>query len=332
MKAFMFPAGMLAAGVVSEDGAVEAVNEAAGAVAESGGVLGVIGEAVRKDIAAGGFFTRLLLIAAIILITLVIHRSLTHMLCKVERHMRENDNSSAALIGFARHIVSFLVYFAGIISAVSCIPSLANALKSVLTAGGVLAVVAGFASQEALSSMVSGIMILAFKPFMLGDVVRYIDNDISGVVEEITIHHTTIRTWENKRVIVPNSKMNSAIIENADYAESKVCVFLDIGVTYESDIETAKELLAAEIQKHPSFFDYRSADERMGGAPPVVVRVIELADSSVVLRAWLWAKDNGTAAVMKSDILQNVKRAYDRAGVDLAYPHLVVVSKGVSAQ
>lgn len=55
MKAFMFPAGMLAAGVVSEDGAVEAVNEAAGAVAESGGVLGVIGEAVRKDMLRADF-------------------------------------------------------------------------------------------------------------------------------------------------------------------------------------------------------------------------------------------------------------------------------------
>ena len=121
--------------------------------------------------------------------------------------------------------------------------------------------------------------------------------------------------------------MNSAIIENADYADSKVCVFLDIGITYESDIERAKDLLSAEIEKHPSFFDYRTVDDRMNGAPPVVVRVVELADSAVVLRAWLWARDNGTAAVMKSDLLQSVKGAYDRAGIDIAYPHLVVVNK-----
>ena len=97
-----------------------------------------------------------------------------------------------------------------------------------------IAVVAGLAAQEALGSVVSGMMILAFKPFKMGDVVRYVDNDITGTVEEITLHHTAVRTFENKRVIIPNSKMNSAIIENADYADSKVCVFLTVGITYES--------------------------------------------------------------------------------------------------
>ena len=85
--------------------------------------------------------------------------------------------------------------------------------------------------QEALGSIVSGMMILAFKPFVIGDVVRCVDNDISGVVEEITLHHTAIRTYENKRVIVPNSVMNNSIIENADYGDSRVCAFLEIGVT-----------------------------------------------------------------------------------------------------
>ena len=65
----------------------------------------------------------------------------------------------------------------------------------------------------------------------------------------------------------------------------------------------------------------------MNGAPPVVVRVIQLADSAVILRAWMWAQDNGTASVMKSDVLQSVKKAYEKAGVSLAYPHLVVVQK-----
>ena len=224
-----------------------------------------------------------------------------------------------------------VIYICGAVSVLGVLSSTIGAVQDILNkllaAGGIITVVAGLASQEALGSMVSGIMILVFKPFTLGDVVRYVDNDISGVVEEITVHHTTIRTWENKRVIVPNSKMNSAIIENADYADSKVCVFLDIGITYESDIERAKDLLSAEIEKHPSFFDYRTVDDRMNGAPPVVVRVVELADSAVVLRAWLWARDNGTAAVMKSDLLQSVKGAYDRAGIDIAYPHLVVVNK-----
>ena len=170
-------------------------------------------------------------------------------------------------------------------------------------------------------------MILAFKPFRMGDVVRYIDNDISGVIEEITLHHTAIRTWENKRVIIPNSKMNSSIIENADYADSKVCVFMQIGVTYESDIDLAKKLLAEEILRQPNFMDVRTPEQKAAGAPEVQVVVLELADSAVTLRASLWAKDNSTAFSLKCAVLENIKKIYEQNGIDIAYPHLVVLQQ-----
>ncbi|MCB6366747.1 mechanosensitive ion channel family protein [Intestinibacillus massiliensis] len=300
-------------------------------------VTDVAPEGVRQQLRE--FFTTdlghlvqiVLSVLLVVLLMVLIRNIAAHFLRRLEKRLRAQGNTSAALVGFCGHLLMGVIYICGAVSVLGVLSSTIGAVQDILNkllaAGGIITVVAGLASQEALGSMVSGIMILVFKPFTLGDVVRYVDNDISGVVEEITVHHTTIRTWENKRVIVPNSKMNSAIIENADYADSKVCVFLDIGITYESDIERAKDLLSAEIEKHPSFFDYRTVDDRMNGAPPVVVRVVELADSAVVLRAWLWARDNGTAAVMKSDLLQSVKGAYDRAGIDIAYPHLVVVNK-----
>lgn len=300
-------------------------------------VADVAPEGLRSHIIAffnsnlGNFARIVLSILFVLIITALLKRVVARTMHKLEARLRAQGNESAALVGFVGHVLVGLIYLGSAISMVgvlsSTIPLVADILSKLLAAGGVLTVVAGLASQQALGSMVSGVMILAFRPFKLGDVVRYVDNDISGVVEEITVHHTTIRTWENKRVIVPNSKMNNAIIENADYADRKVCVFLDIGITYESDIEKAKDVLAAQIQKHPSYFDYRTVDDRMNGAPPVVVRVIKLADSAVILRAWMWAQDNGTAAAMKSDVLQSVKKAYELTGVNLAYPHLVVVQK-----
>ena len=173
--------------------------------------------------------------------------------------------------------------------------------------------------------MVSGVMILAFKPFKMGDVVRYVDNDITGCVEEITLHHTAVRTFENKRVIIPNSKMNSAIIENADYADSKVCVFLTVGITYESDLKKAKELLAREVRKQPAFLDIRTEQQKKDGVPDVPVVMLELADSAVVLRASLWAKDNATAFALKCAVLEGIKLTYDAEGIDIAYPHMQVV-------
>lgn len=244
----------------------------------------------------------------------------------VDRH-RKTNSGAATVLGFARYIAVAAVYFAGVMVVVYSIPLLSSAVRTLLTAGGVIAVVAGLAAQEALGSVVSGLMILAFKPFQMGDVVRYIDNDISGVIEEITLHHTAIRTWENKRVIIPNSKMNSAIIENADYADSKVCVFMQIGITYESNVETAKKLLAEEILQQPDFLDVRTPEQKAAGAPPVQVVLLELADSSVILRASLWAKDNSTAFGLKCKVLENIKKTYEQNGIDIAYPHLVVMQK-----
>ncbi len=215
------------------------------------------------------------------------------------------------------------MYFAGGMVIVGAIPVLSSAVCTLLATGGVIAVVAGLAAQEALGSVVSGVMILAFKPFKMGDVVRYVDNDITGCVEEITLHHTAVRTFENKRVIIPNSKMNSAIIENADYADSKVCVFLTVGITYESHLKKAKELLACEVRKQPA--DIRTEQQKKDGVPDVPVVVLELADSAVVLRASLWAKDNATAFALKCAVLEGIKLTYDAEGIDIAYPHMQVV-------
>lgn len=244
----------------------------------------------------------------------------------VERH-RTDNSGAATVLGFVRYIAVAAVYFAGVMVVVYSIPLLSSAVRTLLTAGGVIAVVAGLAAQEALGSVVSGMMILAFKPFRMGDVVRYIDNDISGVVEEITLHHTAIRTWENKRVIIPNSKMNNSIIENADYADSKVCVFMQIGVTYESDLALAKKLLAEEIVRHPDFLDVRTPEHKAAGAPAVQVVVLELADSAVTLRASLWAKDNATAAGLKFAMQERMVTVYAQNGIDIAYPHLMVMQK-----
>lgn len=275
----------------------------------------------------GAFFGSVAFAVVVVLATWAASRVVDRVMRRlVERH-RGRDDGMATVLAFVRYVAVTAVYFAGFIIIVSSIPLLSGAVKTVLTAGGVIAVVGGLAAQEALGSVVSGVMILAFKPFKMGDVVRYVDNNISGVIEEITLHHTTIRTMESKRVIIPNSKMNSAIIENADYADSKVCVFLEVGVTYESDIDLAKQLLIDEVARQPAYLDVRTEAQKAENVPPVQVVVLALADSAVVLRASLWAKDNGTAFALKCAVLEGIKKAYDGNGVDIAYPHLTIVQK-----
>ena len=170
-------------------------------------------------------------------------------------------------------------------------------------------------------------MILVFKPFVIGDVVNVISQGVTGTVEDITLRHTVLRTIENKRIIIPNSTMNTSIVENADYGDKNVCLTMDVGITYESDLDRALSLLAEVVAEHPDYLDRRTQEEQEKGVPKVVVRVSELADSAVVLRALLWGKDNATTFSMRADLLRRIKKRFDKEGIDLAYPHLVVVSK-----
>lgn len=266
-------------------------------------------------------------VAITIAVTLICVRVVNRILLRVIDRQKQINSGNATILAFCRYLAIAAVYFAGFAVIVSNIPALSAGMNKLMAAGGVLAVVGGLASQEALGSIVSGLMILAFKPFVIGDVVRCVDNNISGVIEEITLRHTAIRTYENKRVIVPNSVMNSSIIENADYGDSRVCSFLEIGVTYESDIARAKELLAEEIARQPDFLDVRTPEQLAAGAPLVQVVVLALAESAVTLRASLWAKDNGTAFSLKCAVLENIKHIYEQEGIGIAYPHLVVISE-----
>lgn len=268
-----------------------------------------------------------LFVAASVAVTLIASRLVNRLMCRLIDRQKKVNSGSATILAFFRYIAVAAVYFSGFAVIVSNIPALSAGVNKVLAAGGILAVIGGLAAQEALGSVVSGLMILAFKPFVIGDMVRCVDTNISGVIEEITLRHTAIRTYENKRVIVPNSVMNSAIVENADYADSRVCVFLEVGVTYESNVQLAKQLLSETVAAQPDYLDVRTPDQKAEGVPEVQVVVLALADSAVTLRASLWARDNGTAFSLKCAVQEEILQVYERAGVEIAYPHVAVLQK-----
>lgn len=274
------------------------------------------------ELALGALF-----VAASVAVTLIASRLINRLMCRLIERQKKVNSGSATILAFFRYVAVAVVYFAGFAVIVSNIPALSAGVNKVLAAGGILAVIGGLAAQEALGSVVSGLMILAFKPFVIGDVVRCVDTNISGVIEEITLRHTAIRTYENKRVIVPNSVMNSAIVENADYADSRVCVFLEVGVTYESNVQLAKQLLAETVAAQPDYLDVRTPDQKAEGVPEVQVVVLALADSAVTLRASLWARDNATAFSLKCAVQEEILQVYERAGVEIAYPHVTVLQK-----
>lgn len=240
---------------------------------------------------------------------------------------RQKDRGHKTVTSFLRYLLIVLVYFTGIALIASLFPKLNDTITKVLAAGGVVAVVGGLAAQEALGRLVGGIMILFCKPFSIGDTICYFDGNVTGVVEEITLNHTVIRTGENKCVIVPNNKASGAVIENANYNDARVCVYLDLKVAADTNLSLAKQCILHAVLAHPLFLDVRTQVQKQNGEDAVQIRVSEIASDGIALRAYVWAANGGDAGVLKSDALQAIQESFAKQDIQFASNHLIVKAK-----
>lgn len=193
-------------------------------------------------------------------------------------------------------------------------------LDPLLASGGIVAVVVGLAAQETVGNLISGFMIITFRPFHIGDLIRVNNGEYVGTVVEITIRHTIIETFENTRVIIPNSQMNTSVLENISDIGTAKADFLYVSVSYDTDLEQAVRVLQETVAAHPDYVDPRSEEEKQQGEDQVVVRVTDFKDSGIELRATIYSNDNGTCFTMLSDLRIAVKKRFDQEGIEMPYP------------
>lgn len=208
-----------------------------------------------------------------------------------------------------------------------CISGLFTPTKALsatlLTSSSLLVAIVGFSAQQVLADVVSGIMLSWSRPFNLGEKINISSLGISGIVEDLTVRHTVIRTYHNSRMIIPNSVINKAIVENSNYNNDYIGNYLEISVSYESDLERAIEVMRDTISTHPLVMDLRK-DKTAGNKVSVAVK--ELADDGIILKATVWTDnldDNFTAC---SDIRRLIKKNFDAEGISIPYRHVHVVT------
>jgi small conductance mechanosensitive channel len=226
---------------------------------------------------------------------------------------------------FLRHLIIGVIYLVGIGIAVYTVPELRGLASSMLAGAGILAVAVGFASQHALSNIISGMFIVIFKPFLVND--RITVRDMGGVIEDITLRHTVIRNFENRRIIIPNALISDEILVNSDFGDEKICKWIEVSISYESDIDLAKQIMRDETMAHPLLIDNRNAEQIAAGEPQVMVRVLALQDSGILLRAWAWTEGQADSFVLGCDLYESIKKRFDREGIEIPYPHRTVVQK-----
>jgi small-conductance mechanosensitive channel len=242
----------------------------------------------------------------------------------IERREKQSIDKTNLL--FLKNVAIYSTYCVGFLSMFNQIPGMQQLSKTLLTGAGILAAAVGFGSQQAISNIVSGIFMVLFKPFRVGDHID-LGGDSKGIVVDISLRHTTIRNSENRMIIVPNNVLNNQSIINSSILHASTCAFINVGIGYGSDINYAMKIMQEEAMKHPLLIDNRTKAAKEKGAPQVVVRVIEWADSSINLRAWAWASDNDNAFVLKCDLLKSIKERFDEEGIEIPFPYANVIVK-----
>lgn len=216
-------------------------------------------------------------------------------------------NIDKAVVSFLSSIVYAILLIATALMALSQVGVQTTSFIAILGAAG-LAV--GLALQGSLANFASGVLIILFRPFKSGD---FIDaGGITGTVDKIEIFQTTMKTPDNKLVIVPNAKITGNHITNFS-AEKTRRVDLVIGISYDSDLLKAKTILQDIINR----------DERVLPEPAANIRVSELAESSVNIIVRPWVKTEDYWGVYW-DTLERVKLAFDEQGIGIPFPQMDV--------
>lgn len=268
-------------------------------------ILAVDGEALLNEaynfLATKGVDFGINLVSAIAIF--VIGKWIAGMLTRLVGRVMDRAKIDETLSSFLCNIVRVGLTAFVILAAIDRLGVDTTSFAAILAAAG-LAV--GFALQGSLSNFAAGVMLILFKPFKAGDFVEA--GGSTGVIEEIQIFNTLMRTGDNVQIIVPNGAITGGTITNFSAKENRR-VDLVIGCGYSDDLRAVKQYLEELVK----------SDERILQEPEPVVAVSELADSSVnfVVRPWVKSEDYWA---VKWDLTEKVKLDFDARGFNFPFP------------
>ena len=237
------------------------------------------------------------------LIIFVVGRWIAGAIKNKLRSTMEKRNVDPALISFGTSIIYYVLMIAVVLAAVQQVGFQTTYLVAVLGAAG-LAV--GLALQGSLSNFASGVLIIMFRPFKIGD---FIDaGGQAGVVQEIGVLVTVMKTPDNRKIIQPNSAIMSGAIVNVTANDTRR-VDMTVGVSYTDDLDKVQNIITEIL----------NADSRVLQDPAPQVVVAELADSSVNFNVRPWCATGDYWGVY-FDFQKNIKQRLDQEGVSIPFP------------
>ena len=243
----------------------------------------------------------------------IIGRWIAKWLTGVMRKVMTKSNMDAMLVNFLGNIVYTVLLLVVVMAALDQLGIQTTSLLAVFGAAG-LAI--GLALKDSLGNFSSGVMLILFRPFKVGDFIEA--GGVMGVVEEVRMFATVMRTGDNREIIVPNSQIYGGTITNYSARDTRR-VDMVFGIGYDDDIGKAKKVLEGLL----------AADDRILKDPAPVIAVGELGDSSVNILVRPWVKSGDYWGVYW-DMMEKVKLAFDENGISIPYPHQEVYMHNVA--
>ena len=248
----------------------------------------------------------LLAIAGKIIAALLIYwvgKKLATLISNLAAKGLTKSGSDPILVNFLKNFVYYVLLAAVIVAALGYLGIKTTSLLGMLAAAG-LAI--GLALKDSLSNFASGVMIVMFRPFKIGDLVEIAGH--TGEIEEIKIFSTIIKTKDNRQIIIPNGQVTSDPIVNHT-AKPIRRVDIAMGVGYEDDLKKARNIMMKVMQAHPLVLE----------DPAPSMLMTELADSSVNFSVRPWAKTGDYWSVY-GDMLEQFKAELEAGGCNIPYP------------
>lgn len=260
-------------------------------------------------------------IILIIAVAILINKVIDKLIDRTIRRKRKKNVTT--LLMFIKRIKKLILYSLMIILILGQFEAFHKFSVTLLSGLGIGSVVLGLAAQESLKDFFGSFALVIGDAFEVGDFIECTSLGVSGTVEDITMRHTIIRTINNRRIIIPNSQLNSYTIENFNYSDNENMKLVDFTVSYESDVDKAMNIIKEEIKKmyHPN----PKGKNKDVEFPKV--RVASWNDSSITLRAWVWGKDNSETFENMYNLNYIIKKRFDKEGIEIPYPHVVTIKK-----
>ena len=243
----------------------------------------------------------------------IVGRWIAKWLTGIVRRLMGRSGLDDMLINFLGNIVYTVLLLVVVMAALDHLGIKTTSLLAVFGAAG-LAI--GLALKDSLANFSSGVMIIIYRPFKVGDYIEA--GGAAGVVEKVSIFATVMRTGDNREIIVPNGQIYAGTIVNYSAKETRR-IDLVFGIGYDDDIAKAKQIME----------DILKQDERILADPAPSVAMAELADSSINfnVRPWVRSADYWT---VRADILEKTKLAFDANGISIPYPQQDVYMHNVA--